>query len=227
MIGVFNLPAITWTLTAVLLLSGGYHFLQAVRSLELTDRVNKVLHALMNVVMAAMLWKLVPSTMLAQIALLAAAALWFVIQAVARPEFKVFCAGSQGRLTCLYHSLTMAGAALMIAMMGGHETVAGQHGGSQEGMPAAGAPSAASHHAVHAPAAGTAASADFAPDLALLLTGFFGAAAVVFVALLVLRLRDTKPTLRHKTASRHSLRAEHGLEAIGAAVMALMFATMA
>ena len=69
----------------------------------------------MNVLMAAMLWNLVPSTMLAQIAVLAGAALWFVIQAVARPEFKILCAGSQDRLKCVYHSLTMAGAALMIA----------------------------------------------------------------------------------------------------------------
>ena len=114
----FNVPAITWTLTAVLLFSGSYHLLQAARSRHLTDRANNALHALMNVLMAAMLWNLVPSTMLAQIAVLTGAALWFVIQAVARPEFKILCAGSQGRLKCVYHSLTMAGAALMVAMMG-------------------------------------------------------------------------------------------------------------
>ena len=107
----FNIPAITWTLTVVLLLSGSYHLLQAAKPHQLTDRVNNTLHALMNILMAAMLWNLAPSTMLAQIAVLAGAALWFVIQAVARPEFKMLCAGSQGRLKCVYHSLTMAGAA--------------------------------------------------------------------------------------------------------------------
>ena len=92
--------------------------LEAISSHHLADRVNESLHALMNVLMAAMLWNLAPSTMLAQIAVLAGAALWFVFQAVARPEFKMLCAGSQGRLKCVYHSLTMAAAALMIAMMG-------------------------------------------------------------------------------------------------------------
>ena len=95
----FNIPALTWTLTAVLLLSGSYHALQAARSQKLTDRVNKGLHALMNALMAAMLWNLAPSTMLAQIGLLTGAALWFVIQAVVRPEFKTLCGGSQGRLS--------------------------------------------------------------------------------------------------------------------------------
>jgi hypothetical protein len=116
-IRVFNIPAITWTLTAVLLAGGTYHLWQAFRSRHLTDRVNNSLHALMNALMAAMLWNLAPSTVLAQIGLLAGAALWFVIQAVARPEFKILCAGTQGRLKCAYHALTMTGAALMITMM--------------------------------------------------------------------------------------------------------------
>ena len=55
MTGVFNIPAITWTLTAVLLLSGSYHLLQAARSRRATDRANESLHALMNLLMAAML----------------------------------------------------------------------------------------------------------------------------------------------------------------------------
>lgn len=217
----FNLPAITWILTAVLLLSGSYHALQATRSHQLTDRVNKSLHALMNVLMAAMLWNLVPSTMLAQIAVLTAAALWFVVQAVARPEFKTLCGGSQGRLKCLYHSLTMAGAALMVAMMAGHVTATGQGI-----VPAGGMSMANAHHAMEAPAQSTAAATfDHSPDLAIPLTVFFGAAAMVFIVLL-LRFRVPKTTLRHATAPRLSLRAEHGLEALGAAVMALMFATM-
>lgn len=217
----FNIPAITWTLTAVLLLSGSYHVLQAARSHQRTDQVNKSLHALMNVLMAAMLWNLVPTTMLAQIAVLTGAALWFVIQAVARPEFKTLCAGSQGRLKCLYHSLTMAGAALMVAMMAGHVTTVGPGIVPADGMSISHA-----HHAMPAPAQSTAAATfDHSPDLAVLLTAFFGAAAVVFIVLL-LRGRVTKTTLRNATAPRLSLRAEHGLEALGAAIMALMFATM-
>lgn len=216
----FNIPAITWTLTAVLLLSGSYHFLQATRSHQLTDQVNKILHALMNVLMAAMLWNLVPSTMLAQIAVLTGAALWFVIQAVVRPEFKTLCAGSHGRLRCVYHSLTMAGAALMVAMMG-HVATAG-HGI----VPAGGMSMSNAHHAMPAPAQSTAApSFDHSPDLAILLTVLFGAAAVIFIVLL-LRFRVTKTTLRNEATPRLSVRAEHGIEALGAAVMALMFATM-
>ncbi|WP_442853127.1 DUF5134 domain-containing protein [Arthrobacter sp. MA-N2] len=61
-----------------------------------------------------MLWNLAPTTLLAQIAVLTGAALWFTIQAVARPEFKTLCTTAQGRLKCAYHALTMAGAALMI-----------------------------------------------------------------------------------------------------------------
>jgi hypothetical protein len=221
-IRVFNIPAITWTLTAVLLRSGSYHVLQATRSHQRTDQVNKSLHALMNVLMAAMLWNLVPSTMLAQIAVLTGAALWFVIQAVARPEFKTLCAGSQGRLKCLYHSLTMAGAALMIAMMAGHVTTAGPGI-----VPAGGMSMSNTHHAMPAPAQSTAAATgDHSPDLAILLTAFFGAAAAVFLILL-LRGRVTTTTLRTATAPRGSIRAEHGLEALGAAVMALMFASVA
>ena len=220
-IRVFNIPAITWTLTAVLLLGGSYHGLQAARTHHLTDRVNNSLHALMNVLMAAMLWNLVPSTRLAQIAVLTGAALWFVIQAVARPEFKTLCAGGQGRLKCAYHSLTMAGAALMVAMMGGHETTAGQ------GIVPAGRTSMShDHHAMTAAAQSTAAAtSDHSPDLAILLTVFFGAAAVVFLILL-LRYRVTKPTLANTRAPKLALRAGHLLEALGAAVMALMVATM-
>ncbi len=216
----FNIPAITWSLTAVLLLSGSYHVLQATRSHRITDQVNESLHVLMNVLMAAMLWNLMPSTMLAQIAVLTGAALWFVIQAVARPEFKTLCAGSQGRLKCAYHSLTMAGAALMAAMMG-HVTTA-SHGT----VPADGMSMPTAHHAMPAAAQDTAAATfDPSPDLAIPLTIFFGAAATIFLVLL-LRRRVTITTHRDATTPRPSVRADHGLEALGAAAMALMFATM-
>ena len=211
----FNIPAITWTLTIILLLSGSYHLLQAAKPHQLTDRVNNTLHALMNILMAAMLWNFAPSTMLAQIAVLTGAALWFVIQAVARPEFKILCAGSQGRLKCVYHSVSMGGAAVMIAMMG---QVTGGHAPSHAmSMPNA-------HHSMAAATPSTAtATFDHSPGLAILLTAIFGAAAAVFILLVV--LTGTRKTTRHD-ASRLSNRAGHGLEALGAAAMAMMFATM-
>ena len=222
MIRVFNFPAITWALTAIMLLSGCYYLLQAARSQHLTVQANKSLHALMNVLMAAMLWNLAPSTMLAQIAVLAGAALWFVIQAIARPEFKILCAGSQDRLKCVYHSLTMAGAALMIPMMG-HAASPGP-----DMAPAAVTSTSHAHHAAAtAPATQSAAAPglDHLPALALPLTVFFATATVIFIVLL-LRNRAVKTTTGNQSISRHSTRIEVGLEALGAAVMALMFATM-
>lgn len=217
-IRVFNVPAITWALTAVLLVTGSHHLLQATRARRFADRVNNRLHALMNALMAAMLWDLAPSTMLAQIAALTGAALWFAIRAVARPEFKTLCAGRHGRLKCAYHSLTMAAAALMVAAMG-HATTRGL------GSVRAGGTSHAHHTtaaAVHVKAAGT---SDQAGVLTALPTTFFGAAAVVFFVLLV-RSRATKTTVRHAVAPSMSVRAAHGLEALAAAVMALVFATL-
>lgn len=218
----FNIPAITWTLTAVLLLGGSYHVLQATRSHHVTDRVNYSLHALMNVLMAAMLWNLAPSTMLAQVAVLAGAALWFIIQAVARPEFKILCAGSQGRLKCVYHSLSMAGAALMITMMGQMTTTA-----SHEIVPPGGMSMPHAHHAMTAATPTTAtATLNHLPNLAIPLTIIFATAAVVFLIFL-LCARVTTTTLRHAAGPMRSVRPEHGLEALGAAVMALMFAALA
>lgn len=214
----FNIPAVTWTLTAVLLLTGSYHLLRVTRSRPLVERVNNSLHALMNAVMAAMLWNLAPWTMLAQIAALAAAALWFAIQAAARPEFKTLCAGGRGRLKCVYHSLTMAAAALMIAAMG-HAPATGP--GT--------APAAGTSHAHHMTAAAVQATAAGAPDVAGVLkalpTIFFGAAAVVFTVLLI-RSGATKATVRYAVAPPMPVRAVLGLEALGAAVMALMFASL-
>jgi Domain of unknown function (DUF5134) len=220
-ISVFNIPAITWSLTAVLLLSGCYYFLQAAKSRQRTDRINKALHALMNVLMAAMLWNLVPSTLLAQIAVLSGAALWFVIQAVARPEFKTLCANGQSRIKCVYHSLSMAGAAIMIAMMStGHTPGTGS-------ASAAGTQMSHAHHgmAVVNNSAAATATIHQTPALALLLTVCFGAAAAVFFVMLV-RHRATRSP-RHTASSRFLNRSEHALEALGAMVMALMFATMA
>jgi hypothetical protein len=214
-IRVFNIPAITWTLTAVLLLSGSYHVLQATKPQQVTDRINNALHALMNILMAAMLWNLAPSTMLAQIAVLSGAALWFVIQAVARPEFKVLCADNRGRLKCAYHSVSMGGAAVMIAMMG---QVSGGH------APAHAMSMQNAHHSLTVTAPTTAAATiDHSPGLVVLLTATFGAAAAVFI---ILGVRRGLGKSYRRRASRLSLRPGHGLEALGAATMAMMFAAM-
>lgn len=201
-IHVFDLPAIAWTLTLALLLGGGYYALQATRSRELTGRVNNGLHALMHVAMASMMWNLGPTALLAQMAVLIGAALWFLLQVVARPELKALCAGSRGRLKCGYHSLTMVGAALMVAMMMGHVSAAGRGD-----LPEVGSSVSVAHHAM---------STTPSLDLSTLMTIFFGIAALVFVFQLV-RLRLSKTTLR----------VEHGFEALGATIMAVMFSAMA
>ena len=216
----FSNPAITWTITAILLLSASYHILQGIRSKQRKDLINNNLHALMHFLMAAMLWHLAPSTMLAQIAILAGAAMWFIIQAVARPELKTLCTDGPGRLKCAYHSLTMVGAAAMIAMMGGVTT------SGYATAPTSGVSMAHDHHAMTAPVKNTAAATlEQSPNLAILLTVFFAAAAMVFMILL-LRFRAKKNTHHNLGMTRHGSRREHGLEALGAAVMALMFATM-
>jgi hypothetical protein len=223
-IRVFNIPALTWTLTAVLLAGGSYHLWQATRSHHLTDRVNNTLHALMNALMAAMLWNLAPSTILAQIGLLAAAALWFIIQAVARPEYKLLCAGTQGRIKCAYHALTMAAAALMIAMMT-HPTTTGPATGHGTG-PADPTSMPAAHHATATTPSTTATAApplDLPPGI--LLTLLFATAALTFLILLARRTTTTHHTAT-KHSTKHSTRTEHALEALGATTMALMFATM-
>ncbi|MDJ0338399.1 DUF5134 domain-containing protein [Cryobacterium sp. PH31-O1] len=218
----FEFAAIAWTLTAVLSLSAGFYVVQALRSQQIMSRINHGLSALMNVVMASMLWHLGATTMLVQIAVLTFAALWFVLQAVARPELKTLCPSHRGRLKCAYHSISMAGAALMVAMMMGHAASAGTGilAQSQTGL-------AGSHHtmAASSPSTGGIALAD-APILAIVLTTLFGAAAVVFV---VLQARRQLSKTSHRTwaARGHSVRAEHGFEAIGAAAMAVMFAAMA
>lgn len=221
MIRVFNFPAITWTLTAFLLLSGSYYLLQAARSHQRTDRINKCLHAFMNVLMVAMLWNVAASTMLVQIAVLIGAALWFAIQAVARPEFKMLCDNNQGRLKCAYHSFTMAGAALMIAMMGTHATA------GNVTTPAAEMPTSHGHHGMEAAAQDTAVTTfNQSPGLAIPLTVVFGAAAMIFLVLLV-RSRMPATTAPTPAAPSRSVRREHSLEALSAAAMALMFAAMA
>ena len=261
-IHVFNTP-LTWTLTLVLVAGGIHYAMKAIRSRRTTERINNSLHALMHTLMAAMLWDAAASITLAQIAVLAAAALWFIIQAVARPQFRSFCAGSRDRLKCLYHSLTMAAAALMIAMMaipalappappGSAMTGSGMPG---SGMPGSGmAGSGMSSHGHHASTAalGPATASVHTAALAIAFTVIFGSAAVIFLVLLARRHRRPAhqtpghvqatghvqtaahvqttghaQTPGHAQATGHAARLDHVLEAAGAIVMALMFATLA
>ncbi|MFF1829814.1 DUF5134 domain-containing protein [Paenarthrobacter sp. NPDC058040] len=248
MIRVFNIPAITWALTVVLLLGGTWHTIQAIHptparartqtrgvartqlgrisaryqgpkraqmSPSWAGRVNQGLHALMHLLMAAMLWNAAPTTTLLQILLLAGAALWFIIQAVARPQYRTLCTGTRDRIKCTYHALTMAAAAIMIAMMTNHTTPA---------TPTA--PSTATAHTHHTTTAtgtstGSASIFQNTPALATILTIAFTAAATIFLILLLRRTHTT--TTHHHTKNT---RTEHGLEAAGATTMALMFATM-
>lgn len=222
MIRVFNIPALTWTLTAVLLLGASYNLTQAVRARHLTDRINNTLHALMHTLMAAMLWGLAPATTLAQITLLAGAALWFTLQAVARPQFKLLCNGTPGKLKCAYHSLTMAAAATMITLMTTHTTTSTTTTNNlPNGMP--GMHHTTTAHTITAPP--TAISA-LGHTPALLLTLTFTAAAATFLTLLLRHHHTTKKTNTHQGTHQKTTRTDHALETLSATTMALMFATM-
>ena len=217
----FHIPALTWTLTAVLLIAGSYHLAQAVRARHLTDRINDTLHALMHTLMTAMLWNLAPSTTLAQIALLAAAALWFTIQAVARPEYKLLCAGTQGRIKCAYHSLTMAAAATMIALMTTHTQPTGT---GTTTAPTPGTHHSTTTHTAHAATdTATTATTALGNTPALVLTLLFAAAATTFLTLL---LRHHHTTKTHQDTHKKTTRTAHALETLAATTMALMSATM-
>lgn len=217
-----NVPAITWILTTVLILSGSYHFLLVIKSKETTEKINRGFHTLMSGLMTAMLWNIAPSTMLAQIAVLACAAFWFVIQAVARPEFKKLCTGGHGRLRCCYHSLSMVGGALMIAMMISHGAYSnpGADPGDMNSMPFA-------HHARSVPSASpAAATSDHSLDLAVPLAVLFSIAALIFIIQMV-NLAGPKNKFVDGAARKFSARVEAGVEALCAMAMASMFATMA
>lgn len=217
---VFDNPATTWALTATLLLGACFSLLWALRSPRIIDRVNNSLHAVMNAVMVALLWHLATSTMLAQILFFSVAALWFLIQGVARPR-SALCPGRDGRIKCLYHSLAMVCAALMVVAMG-HVGAPGSMTAMEEGMRI---PMGHHGHAKTAPVliAGT---LDHPAGLMLPLTVLFAVAAVVFFILLLRRAKGGTP-FQPAAVDRLQAAAGHGADALGAASMALMFAAMA
>lgn len=217
MVRVLTDPVTTWTLTTVLLGSTGLHVVLAVRSHQVMRRVNQGFHSLMNLIMAALLWDLGTSTALAQIIFLAGAALWFLIQAVAHPEFKVLYNGAQARLKSLYHSTTMAGGSLMIAMMcpsttGPEDTSEGGTGLSHR------------HHITGSvPQNPATAIVEGSSTVAILMTILFGVGAVLFI---VFSLRRQPSDLQQAALARRPFRLDFALEAVGSAAMTLMFATM-
>jgi hypothetical protein len=81
-------------------------------------------------------------------------------------------------------------------------------------------PSSHVHHAMQ-----SSAKIPALPSPALLFTALFTAAAVMFTFLLI-RGRVVPKASRHAPASKTGAGAEHALEAIGAAVMAVMFSAM-
>ncbi|MDP9989136.1 DUF5134 domain-containing protein [Citricoccus sp. NPDC079358] len=212
----FDNPAITWALTALLLAAGGYNLAQATRRRSMVDLANSALHVLMNAVMAAMLWNFASSTALLQVAVLGGGAFWFALQAAARPELKALCAEGRGRLRCAYHGLNMAAAALMVAVMN-HPTAP-----HPDIMSAPG-----SSHNHHGLAAGVAVDMtgtwDYNDTLMILPAVFFAASSVFFLVLLLcpwaLRLFTGL-----SDASAAAVRVTYGFEFSGAAAMALMFA---
>jgi len=206
-----------WTLTGVLLATAGYHALSAVKAPRLVGKANNALHTIMGLSMATILWRHGQWASLSAVLLLSSGALWFVIQAVARPEFRSVCAEKKERTKCIYHGITMAAGAYMVAAM----TPAPM--GRPVNSPAAPTPS---HHM----ASGIQQSIPTSSfDLAPLLNGgaviFFGAAALIFAALIARSFKGAS-----QLAGRTTLHAPHrpalGFEALSAGAMAAMYLAM-
>lgn len=206
-----------WTLTGVLLVTAGYHALRAVKASHLVGKANNALHTIMGLSMTATLWSGGQWATLSAVLLLSSGALWFVIQAVARPEFKSVCAEKKDRTKCFYHGITMAAGAYMVTAM-----TPATIGGPVD-LPVA---ATYSHHM----ASGIHQSIPTSSfDLAPLLHGgaviFFGAAALIFAALTARSFKGAS-----QLAGRTTLHAPHrpalGFEALSAGAMAAMYLAM-
>lgn len=207
-----------WTLTGVLLVTAGHHALIAIKAPGLVRKANNALHAIMGLSMAATLWRHSQWATLPSVLLLSSGTLWFVIQAVARPEFKSVCVEKMERTKCIYHGITMAAGAYMVTAM----SPAPMHGL----VNSPGAAAMPSHHmasGIHQSI--PASSFDLAPLLNGAAVIFFGAAAFIFVALIARSFEGAS-----KLANRTTLRAPHrpalGFEALSAGAMAAMYLVM-
>lgn len=196
---------------------GVYHALVVIYTPRLVGKTNGALHAIMSLSMAAMLWRQGQWVTLATVLLLASGALWFVVQAVARPEFRSLCTGGKDRVRCIYHGISMMAGAYMATVMA-TPTVA------PSGMTTA----ATSH--VHHAASTIAPNAPWWIDLGPALSGgavlFFGAATLFFVVLIAAPSRVEASKAPGKTTLDVLLRPALGFEALGAGAMALMFLAM-
>lgn len=207
-----------WGLTALLLAASLYAAFRAGRKSPSDTRVGFGLHAAM---MAAMVLMLAPGLRwpaLPQILFFALAAWWFVLRAVSRrpvpiagphvPERPVNArrGGQPGRSSLLYHALTMAAMAYMLATMDVH----GGQGPETAGM------GQTAHHGGAAlaglPLPGP--NQAWSSQAALVLAVAFGLAAAVWAVFL---LRSLKGRDRGDTV----------LELVSAASMSVMFSALA
>lgn len=220
-----------WGLAAPLLAASLYAAFRAGRTSPPAIRAGFGLHAAM---MTAMVLMLVPGLQwpaLPQVFVFGLAAWWFVLRAVSRrpgphwwppepvagppvPERPGHGRpdGQSGRGGLLYHALTMAAMAYMPAAM----DVRSAHGPEAAGVEAAGILGQAAHHG-GAPLAGLPMQGPnqvWVSQVALVLAVAFGLAAAVWAVFL----------LRSHTGRD---RGGTGLELVGAASMAVMFAALA
>jgi len=192
------------------LVTGTYHAVGVLLTPSLVGKTNSALHTMMSLSMAAVFWRQGQWVTLGTVLLLSSGAFWFIVQAVARPEFRNLCTGGKDRARCIYHGITMVSGAYMATVMA---------------TPAAAASNmsaAAPTHAHHA-ASTIGPNATWGIDLGPALNGgavlFFGAATLFLVVVIVAPSRVEAS----KTPNKMTLNA---IEALGAGAMAMMFLAM-
>jgi hypothetical protein len=206
-----------WTLTGLLLVTGTYHAIGVIRTPGLVGKTNSALHTMMSLSMAAILWRQGHWITLGAVLLLTSGALWFIVQAVARPEFKSLCTGGKDRGRCIYHGITMVAGAYMATVM------------AKPVVAPSNMSAAAPTHAHHA-ASTIAPDATWGIDIGLALSGgavlFFAAATLYFVVLIAAPSRLEASKTASKMTLNALFRPALGFEALGAGAMALMFLAM-
>ena len=199
------------------MVTGMYHAIGVIRTPHLVGKANSALHSIMSLSMAAILWRQGQWVTLATVLLLAPGALWFIVQAVARPEFRSLCTGGKDRARCVYHGITMAAGAYMAAVM------------AKPVVAASNMTTAAPTHVHHA-ASTIAPKALWWVELGPVLSGgavlFFGAATLFFVVLIAAAFRVESSKTPGRTTLNAIVRPALGFEALGAGAMALMFLVM-
>ncbi len=199
------------------MVTGTYHAIGVVGTPWLVGKTNSALHTMMSLSMAAILWHQGQWITLGTVLLLTSGALWFIVQAVARPEFRSLCTGGKDRARCIYHGITMLAGAYMAAVMAKPVVVPSNM------------ITAAPAHAHHA-ASTIAPNVTWGIDLGPVLSGgavlFFGAAALFFVVLIAAPPRVEASKMTGKTTLNAVVRSALGFEALGAGSMALMFLAM-